>query len=81
LDECVGQPEAGKNLQNRPFDSDQREAPLVFFLANPIKRPQNLVPLLDNATKRARYCKQLQTFPKAVMKTSHRAPGPVLDLG
>jgi hypothetical protein len=65
-------------LQNRPFDPGQREAPLVFFLANPIKRSQNLVPVLDNATKRIRYFKQLQTFPKALIKTSHRALGPVL---
>jgi hypothetical protein len=42
-------------LQNRPFGSGQREAPLCFFLANAITRTQNLVPLLDNATKRIRY--------------------------
>ena len=73
----LGQPEAGKKLQNRPFDLTNGKRRLFFF--GPILSKAGKI--WDAPMIAIRYGKQLQTFPKAVIKTSHRALGPVLDLG
>jgi hypothetical protein len=66
---CLGQPEAGKKLQNRPFDLTNGKRRFVFF--GPMR--SKAVKICPRLMIAIRYCKQLQTFPKAVIKTSHRA--------
>jgi len=65
----LGQPEAGKKLQNRPFDMANGKRRFFFF--GPIRSKGRKI--CDAPMIAIRYGKQLQTFPKAVIKTSHRA--------